>query len=312
MISQELAKKLDKVKSIFDIEDIVKQDPDDRYIKKYYKTNKIPYSIFHTPTDLIYMGISRDGKYNRDDLLEQARVVNKYIKRVGAKKVLELATGRGANSYYLSKQNPNTEFYGIDISETQLNLAKKKAKKVPNYFPRLGNYNNLEKFDSSSFEVVFIVEALCYSNNKSKVLCEIYRILKPGGFFLIFDGYQSRTDLDGDEKLACELTAKGMALKSFETYTRFVESVGTSRLTIHFEEDVSEYVLPTMKRFEKLARIYFTLPLTARIAKLIFPKEFVNNSIPAYFMPTLVKDKIACYMITILTKPLTKQPEDRV
>ena len=97
--STSLEAKLERLRQVFDIDRVINLQPDNVYIQKYYKINKVTYNIFHTKTDLIYMGISRDGIYKEEDLLAQAKIIEVYILKTKAKKILELATGRGANSF---------------------------------------------------------------------------------------------------------------------------------------------------------------------------------------------------------------------
>ncbi|MBI4050373.1 MAG: hypothetical protein HY396_00130 [Candidatus Doudnabacteria bacterium] len=74
-----LKNRLQKISEVFDIEKILSLNPDKQYIQRYYQINQIPYTLFHTNTDLIYMGISRDGVYKADDLLEAARTVERDL-----------------------------------------------------------------------------------------------------------------------------------------------------------------------------------------------------------------------------------------
>lgn len=127
-IQANIKQKLEDISKIFKIEDVLNIEANKEYIQKYYNTNKIPYSLFHTKTGFVHMGISRDGIYKEDDLFEATRVVEKYIKNLKGNKILELAAGRGANSFYLAKKFPKVSFYGIDISKGQLDYAFEKLK----------------------------------------------------------------------------------------------------------------------------------------------------------------------------------------
>lgn len=297
----EIDKKLEKIKSVFSINNILKKDINQSYIKKYYNTNKIPYSIFHTKTGFIHMGISEDGKYKESDLLEAARTIKNYIKK-SSKKVLELAMGRGANSIYLAKKYSKVDFYGIDISKGQLNYAFKKVSKLSNFHPEFGDYHNLKKFDDASFDIVFVIESLCHSTKKEEVLNQVYRVLRKGGIFIIFDGYQNKNRLSENERIALKLTEIGMAVEKFESYNSFISKVKKNKFKIILEEDNSNYVLPTMNRFERIAKIFFNHPTLAKFISSVTPKAFTYNSLSGYLMPNLMKDNVTCYMITILKK----------
>ena len=297
----EIDKKLEKIKSVFALNEILMKNINQEHIRKYYNINKIPYSIFHTKKDFIHMGISKDGKYKEGDLLEAARTVEDYIKK-STKKILEIAAGRGANSIYLAKKHPKVNFYGSDISKGQLDYAFKKASKLSNFHPEFGDYHDLKKFDDASFDIVFVIEALCHSTKKEKVLKQVYRVLRKGGIFIIFDGYQNKNSLSENERIALKLTEVGMAVEKFESYNSFLSKVKKNKFKIILEEDASNYVLPTMNRFERIAKIFFNHPILAKFISSVTPKAFTYNSLSGYLMPNLMIDNVTCYMITILKK----------
>lgn len=303
----DLKQKLEIIRKVFNIEDILNIKIDNEYIRKYYKINKIPYSLFHTKTDFVHMGISRDGIYKEDDLYEAAKVVEKYIKKTnGACKILELATGRGANSVYLAEKFPKVKFYGIDLSKGQLDYAFKKAKTVKNYYPDFGDFHDLSKFKSETFDIIFIIEALCYSVDKNKVLSEVYRILKKGGVFIVIDGYSNKKteQMTPDEKIALRLVEVGMALEKFEFYPDFIDKTRKNNFKIDFEEDASLFVIPNMDRFERKSAKFFKFPKIAKIAAKLFPKEFSYNTLFGYLTSTLMRMNTCRYMITVLKKEI--------
>lgn len=300
----DLKQKLEDISKVFKIDDVLNIKTSNEYTQKYYKINKISYSLLHTKTDLMYMGVSRNGIYKEEDLLEAAKTVEKQLKNLNGDRVLELATGRGANSFYLAQKFPAVKFYGLDISKGQLDFAFRKAKRVGNYFPGFGDYHDLSKFESEKFDIVFVVEALCYSMNKDKVLAEVYRVLKKNGVFIIFDGYSNKkTDqLSSDEIIASRLTEKGMAVEKFESYDSLINKVKENKFKIEFEENVSRFVIPTMDRFEKKAALFFKFPKLAKLSLQVFPKEFLYNAISGYLSSTLMRMNVCSYMITILKK----------
>jgi len=298
-----LQEKVNDIGKVFSIQKVLDLKVDKKYIQKYYQANKLAYSIFHTKTDLIYMGISRDGIYKESDLLEAARTVEKYLKNEQGMAVLELATGRGASSFYLAKIFPQVKFFGVDISKGQLDFALKKAKKVNNYFPEMGDYHNLKRYKDGSFDIVFIIEALCYSLDKDAVLKEVFRVLKSGGLFIIFDGYCQKKigQMTEIEKRALHLTEKGMALEKFEEYCSFKEKAKNYFKT-EYEEDASKYVIPTMERFEKTSSYFFRFPRLSKFLSKILPEELYYNLMPAYLMPEVMRKGVCCYMINVLRK----------
>lgn len=300
----QLKQKLSQVKAIFDINSITALSSGNDATRNYYNKSKLLYTLIHKFDDRIYMGLSYDGIYKDEDRLEIARIVESYIGQSKAKKVLELATGRGANSYYLAQKFPKTKFYGLDISEGQLERAFNKAGRVNNYFPSFGDYHDLSRFEGSSFDLVFVVEALCYSIRKEVVLKQVKRVLKKGGLFIIFDGYSKRSlgKLSADEVVAMKLTEKGFALEEFENYRKFINKVKKSGLKIEQDKDLTRYILPTQIRLERLSNPFFRNPKIAKFIKRFVPNVVLLNGVSAQLMRLTTQMGLFCYHLTVLKK----------
>lgn len=304
-LQKELRFKLNQIQKLFNIEEIIRIKPTTITIANYYRVNKLAYTLFHHGNDFIHMGITRGNRYSNDDLLEQAKLVDSYINKLKAKKVLELATGRGASSVYLAKKHPGIKFEAIDLPNGQVDYALSKAKMLKNFHPREGDYHNLRYYQPNSFDIVFIIEALCHSNNKEKVFNEVKRILKNDGMFIIFDGYSGKSEplMTKEELLVKKLTERGMFVSSFDYYPEFKSKLIKSGFTPIYEEDVSMLIMPSLRKFESQARIYFSLPLfITRLVNKIFPSAFINNVISGYLMPTLEKLGLSTYMILVVKK----------
>ncbi len=59
-------------------------------------------------------------------------------------------------------------------------------------------------FPTAAFDVVFVIEALCYSTQKKQVLKEVKRVLKKDGIFIVIDAFARKhtEELTPHEKLA--------------------------------------------------------------------------------------------------------------
>ncbi len=304
MAARSFRERLAQIRKVFDVEKILRTEAGVEYIQHYYKINKWMYSLFHTRSGFLHMGISRSGVYSEDDLREHSRIVARYIPWVPGAQVLELATGRGANSAYIAGQRPDAKFYGIDISSAQLSLAQKKARLLENFFPSKGDYHDLSQFKDASFDVVFVIEALCHSIRKQLVLTEVYRVLKPGGVCIVVDGYAKKvdSDLSTDEREVKGLVEKGMSVERFEPFLSFRSTAKEVGFTVADEQDVSLFVIPSMERFEKLAALFFNHPLLAKLVRLVLPSAVVYNAPAGYLMPESMRQGLFCYMVTVLQK----------
>ena len=100
-------------------------------------------------------------------------------------KVLEVGSGRGGGSAYISKYLDVSEMFGVDISPTAVELCNK-IYNINNLTFKLGDSENLP-FDDNTFDAIINVESShCYAS-MSNFLKEAKRVLKPGGSFLFCD-----------------------------------------------------------------------------------------------------------------------------
>lgn len=135
-LNTQLQRRLKKIKRFFDVNETLSLDPTRASIAEYYRINKIPYSLFHS-SKYIHMGLSWNGKFTKSDLLEQVKIVEKYLPKKG--KVLELAAGRGGNSVYLAGRNPQIEFYGLDLPKGQFGKSLQKSGQMKNLHMVIGD-----------------------------------------------------------------------------------------------------------------------------------------------------------------------------
>lgn len=301
-MEQILESKLEAIARVFPLEDVRVMDTEPDNIKRYYRFNKIPYSVFHTRSNFVHMGISRDGVYKETDFTGQAEFVEKYITEHNASTVLELAAGRGANSLYLAERHPDRQFYGIDISEDQLSCARKPAKRYTNVQLALGDYHDLSRFADNSMDVVFVVEALCYGAPADQVLQEVQRVLTPGGYFIVYDGYRGTKTISREEQIGMEITERSMAVAAFLQYAVFTEKAANVGFSIAHEEDLTLCIMPTLRRLERLAERFFRYPRLARMVARVLPSEFTYNAVAGMLLPSLCEQRAFEYRLTVMQK----------
>lgn len=299
-----LIAKLGMIGEIFPIEAILNLPVTESYIQSYYRVNSIPYSLFHHFGNAVHMGISRNGTFAPEDLEEQARIISGLIQSHQARTVLELGGGRGVNSAYIGRNNPNTQCVMIDISETHLRKARHQTRGLSNVSVQAGSYQDLHEFAGESIDLVFAIETLCHSLDSDRMFREVARVLSPEGLFVVFDGYRSM-DLAAmtlEQGTAVRLTEKGMAVSAFSEYERFCEQAQAHGLDIIEQENLSICVVPTMMRFERLAGHFFKHPRAARLARVLMPSKFVHNAISGFLMSNLMTSGALQYWMTVFRK----------
>lgn len=96
------------------------------------------------------------------------------------KNILEIGSGQGFYASVLAR-NKNNKVYGIDISEKDVAISKKRYK-GPIY--KVMNAERLE-FKSVYFDEIYALDILEHVDNLEKVLKETKRVLKKNGLFTV-------------------------------------------------------------------------------------------------------------------------------
>ena len=287
---------LSQIGKIFDIPHIINEPQGKQQIIDYYVSGKFGLKLY-SAEGFYHYGISYDGRYKKEDFKEQARIVERYIHESGAKNVLELACGMGGNMAVLAPRNSHVMFDGVDLALKPL----KRAAKIPNTHYQQGDYHDLSALEDDTYDITFVVEALCYSTNKLQVLREVKKKLKRDGLFIIIDAYRRdrATPLSQSEDIMIRLIEKGVALEMFE-YVGDVESYMREEYSIVAAEDFTENILPSTINLERKSRAYFAHPMFAKIVNKILPYDVVKNFIVIYLVPTSIRRQIGCYYVHVL------------
>jgi len=293
-----ISDKISNIRKLKDFNYLLNEKQDKKKIKDYYNINKLAYLLCHNKLGYLHMGISNNGRYHKSDLLAQVRIIEKEVEAPSVFKILELGYGRGANIYNLARTFPQKKFIGIDLSTEPL-----KKYQINNIDFIKQDYDDLS-FLEKDINLVFAIETLCHSTSLAHSIKEIYSIMEYGAKLIIFDGYYLKgfNTLDKDTKDACQLAERGMAVDHFHELQDLrmeTERIGLNMLK---EVDLSDNILPSLFRFEKLAKIYFKNPILSRLANYLLPEMFVRNSLSGYLMPELIGSGVAGYYMHILQK----------
>lgn len=115
----------------------------------------------------------------------RARLVVKFLSPISeSTRILEIGCGAGDFTQYLASELPPCLFYGIDISEGLLKVARKRITKqgieflngdVEDIDPNFGNFNAV------------IGASILHHVDVSRTLASIYKVLVPGGKILFME-----------------------------------------------------------------------------------------------------------------------------
>ncbi|MEA5553214.1 class I SAM-dependent methyltransferase [Anabaena cylindrica UHCC 0172] len=302
-----LADAIAKIDWLFNCESVLKEFDSEATIS-YYTQSEWGYKIYHSGQDAIHMALNFDGVFDPDGYYVQPRAVAEQIRELEAENVLELGCGKGFNSCFLAEQYPKVNFTGIDLTPSHIKIANRKSQKYSNLSFQEGNFNQLNFLDQS-FDIVFAFECLCHASETEIPLAEIFRVLRPGGQLIIFDGYR-KIKLEQLPKLlqtATQLVEVSMAVRhgfsEIDDWNAIAHSVGFRVLAI---EDVSSAIQPTLSKLQKLSLKLFYLSWQVKILTFLLPKYLVRNSIAGLLMPFTVSPKGEAfgYYKLILEHPL--------
>jgi ubiquinone/menaquinone biosynthesis C-methylase UbiE len=135
-----------------------------------------------------HVAVSRGRAWWRLETMRQIRASNPGIFKG---KVIEVGAGTGLTSSTLSKFPEIEEMHCLDYDEYTVEnlmpLVQHSLNADTSKITRIaGSYNNLEVADAH-YDAVVAVGAMHHSENLDATLAECFRVLKPGGHFLISD-----------------------------------------------------------------------------------------------------------------------------
>jgi len=300
----DLATKMEKVRESFDVEALIDKDLDEKDVDSYYRYNRLLYKLMLSWKGYMHMGITRGDSFSKKDLEEIPEIISDYVEDFSEPNVLELGCGTGANLEFLSTRHEDSSFRGLDKSEKNISKAERKFKKTENCGVDKGDFHDLSRYENNRFNLIFVVEALCYSNNKEKVLSEVKRVLKPEGFFLVFDGYmfEDRKTLSEEAFEAQRLLERSFMLEEFTKYNDFLKKASEEGFEVESEEDFSEEIMPTAERYPTLTNLFFNHSNLNYPLRKILPEPVKLKAISAYLMKDLIKNKTDGYYFTALRK----------
>ena len=157
-----------------------------------------------------------------------------HLPEISPMQIAELGCGGGRNAGELSKRFPQARVTAVDYSEVSVEKAKDYNRVLINtgkMIVQQGDVSNLN-LPSESFDLATAFETIYFWPGLEKCFAQVYKILKPGGTFMIVN----ESDGTDDASLKYEQIIDGMKCYTVEQISSALKSAGFSEVTSdHFE-----------------------------------------------------------------------------
>ena len=133
-----------------------------------------------------YDGLNRVISFGID--IKWRKKVVAIVSKIKPNKILDVATGTGDLAISLSKTGAE-EIIGLDISTGMLEIGKQKIKSKllsDTIEMVVGDSENLP-YQDNYFDAITVAFGVRNFENLEKGLAEIYRVLRPGGIFVVLE-----------------------------------------------------------------------------------------------------------------------------
>ena len=130
---------------------------------------------------------NRSKFYDGLDWVSRNELLNTIVEVAGVlrgEKILDIGTGTGKVLMALKKQCPEADYYGVDISQGMLD----KIDTSYAFNLSIREMENLEGFKDDEFDLVTARMVFHHANDLDKAMDGVYRVLKPGGRFVLCEG----------------------------------------------------------------------------------------------------------------------------
>ncbi len=169
--------------------------------QRYYEEAGPDYAAW-SPHFNMHFGFFRLGlnPFNREAMLEQMNreILHRlYLADSPSSPqhpcILDMGCGLGATLRSFARHHPTADLHGVTLVPWQLEQGRRlnqSSAQAVGIHLSLGNYEHT-RYPSESFDAVCAIESSCYGTgaNKSCLIREAHRLLRPGGRFVVADGF---------------------------------------------------------------------------------------------------------------------------
>lgn len=276
-------------------------------IINYYDYCETDYKLLWHLNDLSALHY---GFWNSDTLLLRDALKNmndQVLDRLDIKpfdNILDAGCGIGGTSLYGASRYPSN-FYGISLSEKQIQSAKRNQAKKSNSLGQCEfSVQDFCKtnFNPSFFNGIFGIESICHANNKAEFLKEAYRILNQNGIFVIADFFRNKKQYKTSEEKLIKNWAHSWAVPDFISYEEFISYAKAQGFILVSDDDVTSHIKRTAKR---LYYCFFPGVFCDFVLRSVGKRNAIHqkNVWSTYYQYHCFKENLCSYRIIKFVKP---------
>jgi ubiquinone/menaquinone biosynthesis C-methylase UbiE len=205
----------------------------------------IHYPFFRNESDSLYQ-----GQKNLTDYCIS------LLKPLENKIILEIGCGNGMQCIYIQEKCNPLKITGVDLDTSNIEIAnsEKNRNRLNNIDFFIGDAQTLTMIKDKTIDVVFNIESALHYPDKLAFLKQVYRILKPGGQFVITDILNNKNKGTGIRKY----WKKKMKMNNWPKH-QYDSGFVMANLKVEYSEDITKNIIkgfenyPTwIKRMKKI------------------------------------------------------------
>lgn len=170
------------------------------------------------------------------------------IDSLNNKNILEIGCGNGVQTMYILNKYKPESITGIDLNEENIRIANKEKsrKEIKNVHFLVDDAQQLTNFKENSIDVIINIESAFHYPDKPLFLKQLFRVLKPGGHFLIADILTIRKKKRGLGKR----WKKKMVLHHWDQQ-KYEDELAAANLTVIRNEDITNRVIEGFGNYKR-------------------------------------------------------------
>lgn len=218
--------------------------------------------------------------------------------------IFDLGCGLGSSSRYMATKNTDAHFYGITITPWQIEFGKGLTEEagMENQVSMIqADYSNIPVADGVA-DAAFAMESSCYAKgaDKKDFVDELYRILRPGGRFVVTDGFRKNSrPLPNWLNKIYRNNLDGWALTELADINLFAERLREAGFRKIKIEDVSWRVAPSFAHIPFITLRFFWSWFFSKNRKPLSKERIENATCPLWGMLMgLARNHFSYYIIS--------------